>query len=111
MLKFEVIYPTQISVKFIQGMIDRMMISYTKYGDVKDAYPDKVNALDSLNLRLKKYRETGNTEFLIDAANFAMIEFMYPDKPNAHFTPTDSKDSPGRKWHDEYKASQKPNKE
>lgn len=100
---------TEYSIPFLQGMVDRMFVSYAKYGAVKDAFPDKVNALDSLMLRLKKYKETGNTEFLIDAANFAMIEFMLPSHPNAHFQPTDSKESPGRKWHDKHRPTAQSN--
>jgi hypothetical protein len=77
-------------------MIDRMAVSYHKYGAVADGYPDRVDAMASLKLRLDRYAETGNTEFLIDAANFAMIEFMHPRHPAAHFRPTDSDESPGR---------------
>lgn len=87
---------TEFSEPFVQGMRDRMVMSFYKYGAVKNAYPSKVNAIESLEMRLKEYQETGNTEFLIDAANFAMIEFMRPSHVNAHFSPTDSKDSPGR---------------
>jgi hypothetical protein len=87
---------TEFSESFVKGMKDRMIVSYFKYGPVKNAYPDKVNAMDSLQQRLKKYNETGNTEFLIDAANFAMIEFMYPSHPEAFFKGTDSNESPGR---------------
>ena len=87
---------TEYSVEFLQGMIDRMMVSYHKYGAVSDGYPDRVDAIGSLKLRLDKYAETGNTEFLIDAANFCMIEFMHPRHDHAHFRPTDSDESPGR---------------
>jgi hypothetical protein len=31
------------------------------------------------------YKDTGNTEFLCDIANFAMIEYMQPQHPNAHY--------------------------
>lgn len=87
---------TEYSQKFLDGMLARMAMSFFKYGKVADAYPRKVNALDSLRLRLDKYAETGNTEYLMDAANFAMIEFMCPSRPDAHYTPTDSDGSPGR---------------
>lgn len=88
--------PSEVSRQFIQGMADRMTVSYHKYGKVSDAYPLNVNALDSLIQRLSKYKETSNTEFLIDAANFAMIEFMCPSLPGAYFEGTDSDASPGR---------------
>lgn len=87
---------SEVSEPFIQGMRDRMTISYYKYGLVADAYPDKINAIASLKARLLKYEETGNTEWLIDVSNFAMIEFMCPKHPNAHFSGTDDDASPGR---------------
>jgi hypothetical protein len=88
---------TEYSKQFLQGMLDRMAVSYHKYGPVADGYPLRLNALESLQMRLERYAETGNTEFLIDAANFAMIEFMQPRHPDAHFKPTDSSESPGRR--------------
>ena len=87
---------SEFSKTFLQGMLNRMSVSYHKYGAVADAYPHKVNALASLQQRLDKYAATHNLEFLMDAANFAMIEFMHPSDPNAHFEATDSDASPGR---------------
>jgi hypothetical protein len=87
---------TEYSLQFLQGMLDRMTVSFYKYGPVVEGYPTRVDAVQSLQMRLERYAETGNTEFLIDAANFAMIEFMRPRHPEAHFKPTDSSESPGR---------------
>lgn len=95
---------------FLQGMIHRMEVSFFKYGLVADAYPDKYDAIASLRDRLRKYVETGNTEFLIDAANFAMIEFMYPRHEKAHFRPTDDAESPGRVNRETGLRDAKPNK-
>jgi hypothetical protein len=89
---------TEYSVQFLDGMVNRMAVSFCKYGKVADAFPHRVNALDSLRLRLEKYAETGNTEYLIDVANFAMIEFMHPKREGAFFQGTDSDGSPGRVW-------------
>lgn len=88
--------PSERSKTFLQGMVARMGVSFHKYGKVADAYPKKVHALDSLKVRLAKYEEDGNTEWLMDVANFAMIEFMHPAHPDAHFAPQDSDTSPGR---------------
>lgn len=87
---------SEYSHEFLQGMVDRMAMSFYKYGRVADAYPHKVDALKSLRDRLRKYDETGNTEFLMDAANFAMIEFMHPSLPGAFYQATDADQSPGR---------------
>ena len=90
------ILATEFSEEFVQLMRNRMVVSYHKYGAVADAYPAKVDALASLEMRLELYRETGNTEWLVDAANFLMIEHMLPRHPQAHFAGTDSAASPGR---------------
>lgn len=49
-----------------------------------------MKALKDAQLCIQKYEETGNTEFLADAANFLMIEFMYPSIEGAKYTPTDN---------------------
>lgn len=87
---------SEFCVPFVQGMVDRMNMSYFKYGLVAEAYPNKVDAIASLKQRLDKYAETGNLEYLMDAGNFAMIEFMRPKHPQAYFETTDSDGSPGR---------------
>ena len=89
---------TEFSAGFVQGMADRMAVSYCKYGAVAEAYPHRVNAIDSLKKRLERYEQDGNTEWLMDVANFAMIEFMHPRHGGAHFRATDSDESPGRVW-------------
>ena len=91
----------EFSEQFVQGMRDRMAVSYAKYGPIKDAYPHKVDALESMKKRLDRYYETGNTEWLMDCANFMMIEFMLPRHPKAHFRATSSQESPGRCADDE----------
>lgn len=84
------------SPKFHRRMDQAMGMSFHKYGPVKNAFPHKVNALQSLEHRLQLYRETGNQDYLVDVANFAMIEFMCPDHEEAHDTPTDGGE--GRRW-------------
>lgn len=88
------VIPSEVSYQFLQGMADRMSVSFYKYGAVKDA--DGLDPIKNLEVRLEKYLETGNTEWLMDVANFAMIEFMYPQREGAYFKPTDSNESPGR---------------
>lgn len=93
------ILKTEFSEEFVKGMRDRMVVSYFKYGPVADAYPDKVDAMKSAIARLHNYMDTGNAEWLMDAANFLMIEFMHPKHPTAHFIATSAEQSPGRITH------------
>lgn len=92
------------SVDFVRKMENRVLTSYFKYGDAG------VNAksgdfIANVKQRVDKYLVDGNTEWLVDAANFAMLEFMYPQHPNAHFRATSSGESPGvvmrdgTQWH------------
>jgi DNA/RNA-binding domain of Phe-tRNA-synthetase-like protein len=69
-----------------------MVMSYYKYGTINQNYKTEktINCIESLEKRLQKYKETGNTEFLCDIANFAMIEFMFPQHINGHYKSTDS---------------------
>jgi hypothetical protein len=71
---------------------NQMVMSFYKYGPVSENYKSEktLDAIGNLKKRLQKYEETGNTEFLADLANFAMIEFMYPQNPKAFYKPTDS---------------------
>lgn len=93
-MKIELDWPdnmptSEFSIIFLQGMLNRMAMSYTKYGKVKDGFPQRVNALDTMKLKFQEFLREGNTEKLIDAANYLMIEFMHPKSPHAHYTPTD----------------------
>lgn len=96
MTEYEKILSTEYSPKFDEIRKHMMVTSFYKYGPLKF---NSENVLDdnikSLEKRLTKYKETGNTEFLADVANFAMIEFMYPQHEKAHYRATDSKESPG----------------
>jgi hypothetical protein len=89
---------SEFSPEFVQGMADRMAVSYCKYGLIAEAYPQRVDAIASLQQRLDRYAQDGNTEWLMDVANFAMIEFMRPRHAQAHFRATDAHEAPGRTW-------------
>lgn len=88
----EQILKTEYSEEFDNLRKKMMATSFYKYGSLKENYKTEkcIDAIKSLKQRLNKYLETGNIEFLADAANFAMIEFMYPQHPKAHYKPTDS---------------------
>ena len=83
-----------ISVEFLQGMLDRMIVGFHNYGHTHRTH-NKADSIKCLRMRLKKYRETHNTEFLMDAANFAMMEFMVPKDLKAFYSPTTKRESPG----------------
>ena len=118
-LEVDRILATEVSEPFISGMKQRMVVSFYKYGRVADGYPHRVDAIASLQDRLRLYANgdpakgiaPGNTEYLMDVANFAMIEFMHPRHPGAHFHGTDDDGSPGRRALKTGKADKRDNQE
>lgn len=65
--------------EFVQMMRNRMVMSYPKYGPVKENIQGHhTNTLKNIRKRLDLYEETGNTEWLIDVGNMCMIEWWYP---------------------------------
>jgi len=99
--------PSEDSPKFHERMRQAMAVSFHKYGPVKEAYPHKVNAIASMEKRLRLYKETGNADYLVDVANFAMIEFMLPAHEKFHDNPTDGGE--GRSWHSGGASTEKRN--
>ena len=96
MSKIGMSMPKEYSDRFDELRQNRVEISYHKYGTAADNFGMRlVNALESMELCVKKYKDTGNTEYLCDAANYLMFEFMYPQRKDAYFKTTDSSGSAG----------------
>lgn len=77
------------SFDFVEKMKNRVRVSHYKYGDLEETKRNPLIQRDELKnakKRLKDYEETGNTEYLVDAANFLMFEFM---EMHGAFIPTD----------------------
>lgn len=86
----------EYSERFDQLRKNRVEVSFHKYGPAKTNFKDKlVDALKTHDLCIAKYIETKNTEYLVDAANYLMFEFMYPQLDGAYFKATDSDESAG----------------
>lgn len=95
MITDDQILARDFSNEFIAKMKKAILMSYHKYGNCSQTYPELAKAYKNIETRLKLYIETHNTEYLVDIANFAMIEFMYPSFKDAKYNPTDSDKSPG----------------
>ena len=75
---------------------NRVQTSFFKYGSARENYGrGLVDAIASHEQCVNEYNRTGNKEYLLDAMNYLMFEFMYPQKEGAYFRPTDSKESAG----------------
>jgi hypothetical protein len=82
---------TQMSSRFVELMTNRMVLGTLRYGRWQDNKKNgvKYDRVGAIRKRLDLFEKTGNSEYLVDIANFAMIEFEISDHPNLHFSPND----------------------
>lgn len=86
----------EYSFEFDELRKNRVEISYYKYGASAINFGRRyVNALGSMTKCVEKYLETHNKEYLVDAANYLMFEYMFPYFDDAYFKATDSNESAG----------------
>lgn len=91
----------------LQLIVNRMAMSHYKYGcmaaNVEQGCDDVAGGRERLWMydgkgepsKRGKKGNTGNTENLLDAANFFLIEYLFPRHPKAHFKAQSSSQSPG----------------
>ena len=86
----------EYSFEFDELRKNRIEISFYKYGASAINFGRRyVNALGSMTKCVEKYLETHNKEYLVDAANYLMFEYMFPYFDDAYFKATDSSESAG----------------
>ena len=74
---------------------NRVEVSRYKYGPARDNFgTGRVDALKTAELCLDAFKRDGNTEHLVDAANYMMFRFMFP-LPGEYFKATDNNGSVG----------------
>jgi hypothetical protein len=81
------------SKTFERLMRNRLVLGSIRYGGVHDRCCSKQNRVASIEKRIAAYKETGNTEHLVDIANLCMVEFVIGKHPQKHFATIDSGDS------------------
>lgn len=91
----EEILKRDFSEVFVTKMKNAIEMSHYKYGWANKTYPELAQAYKCIAERLEMYIETHNKEYLIDVANFAMLEFKYSSFSDAKYKPMDSNQSPG----------------
>jgi hypothetical protein len=85
----------EYSERFDQLRKNRVEVSYYKYGAAKKNFGEgRVDAIATAELCLEAFKKDGNTEHLVDAANYLMFRFMFP-MPGESFKATDDSGSVG----------------
>ena len=79
------------SDRFETLMRNRLIMGAYRYGTMREQEAKaEYNYAKEADRRMKIYLETGNTEYLVDAANLCLLEFEIGSKhPNKHFESVD----------------------
>ncbi len=85
------LYRTEWSSKFAALMQNRLVQGYFRYGPMDPkTKKQRYDNIRSAQERLDLYRNTGNQEHLVDAANLCLLEYVVPGShPNPHWSTTD----------------------
>ncbi len=75
---------SRLDARFIELMKTRLMVGHFRYG-LKVGQGMRYDTVGAILARAALYQETGNTEYLVDLANFCMLEFQHPSHRNTHF--------------------------
>lgn len=72
-------------VAFLQAVVNRRCVGALRYGD----RPDKLQRyMRRMTLELRRYRETGNFEQLLNIAVYCFLESQAPQNGKFHFDPS-----------------------
>lgn len=86
-------YPDLDGSRFDELRKDRVLVSQRKYGHARDNFgngQELVKAIGSMKKCILKYNDTGNTEYLVDAGNYCMFEYMFPIQPSKVYLRNDA---------------------
>ncbi len=81
-------WPTKARA-FVLGMQNRLIMAGFRYARFADLEKRAFDFLEGIEKKLAAYKRTGNTEHLVDLANYAMLEWIWPSHPDAHFRAED----------------------
>lgn len=84
------------SAKFERLMRNRLLVGRFRYGRMDRADARDYDRVGSAIRRLERYQETGNQEYLVDAANLCLLEFEHGTHPKRHFEAIDDGEHVGR---------------
>jgi len=74
-------FPAEVFRDFMQRQANRLTVGHFQYG----APNRRKKYMSRLETELDAYKDTGNREHLINIANYAILESVAPEHPQAHF--------------------------
>jgi len=83
------LWQSEWSACFERAMRHRLVMGALRHGVIGAAGKPDYDRVTEAIRRLCEYRRTGNLEFLVDAANFCLLEFVESRHPQRHWAPSD----------------------
>ena len=82
------------SPSFERLMRNRLIMGALRYGTlaVKKCKSHRWDLVGAVQRKIQSYETTGNTEYLVDAANYCLLEFECGNHPLKHFDALDDQD-------------------
>jgi hypothetical protein len=83
---------TEWSPEFERLMRNRLLMGALRYGvlEEKRKRTKPWDLMGAVEKKIALYHETGNTEYLVDIANYCLLEFVCGKRPDKHFTALDN---------------------
>lgn len=85
------------SPEFERLMRNRLIMGALRYGKLRAPGKPQYDRFRSMFKRLLAYRDSGNTELLVDIANLCLCEFVECHHPLRHWHAVDGGEHVGRK--------------
>jgi hypothetical protein len=85
----------QWSKAFEQLMRNRLLMGALRYGTIEEQRKEVTKGqqwdlVKALGAKIQCYQDTGNTEYLVDAANYCLLAFELDPHPTKHFHAADA---------------------
>lgn len=77
------------SPRFEELMRNRLLMGAFRYGLLNAPGKKKWDRMARIHEEVQLYQETGNLEYLVDVANYCLLEFEESTHPNKHFRAAD----------------------
>lgn len=90
--RLEDLVHSEWSPNFEQLMRNRLLMGALRYGTLenKRKVGSKWDLMGAIEKKIALYNETGNLEYLVDIANYCLLEFKCGAHPKRHFSALDN---------------------
>ena len=97
LLNLDDLTASEWDIEFERLMRNRLMMGAYRYGRIGEPGKPQFDRCEYIERKVAQYRETGNTECLVDISNLALVEFVEGIHPKKHFSSLDDHNQHAKK--------------